>query len=58
MARKITVSFKETEKDLELFNYYNNMEDKSTEIKDRLRKNMIDEKMEKILKELGPKIDI
>ena len=44
MARKITISFKETIKDLELFNYFNEMEDKSSEIKDRLRKAMTDEK--------------
>lgn len=38
MARKITISFKETTKDLELFEYLYNLEDKSTEIKSLLRK--------------------
>ncbi|MBY6915440.1 circadian clock-controlled protein [Clostridium botulinum] len=39
MAR-ITVSFKETEKDIELHEYWNSMEDKSVEIKKVLRKEM------------------
>ena len=37
MARKITISFKETTKDLELFTYLDNLEDKSTEIKNLIR---------------------
>lgn len=40
MARKITISFKETTKDLELFEYLYNLEDKSTEIKSLLRKTL------------------
>ncbi|AIY79941.1 hypothetical protein U728_690 [Clostridium botulinum 202F] len=39
MAR-ITVSFKNTEKDTELHEYWDNMEDKSVEIKKVLRKEM------------------
>ncbi|NFO89031.1 hypothetical protein FDC58_16845 [Clostridium botulinum] len=39
MAR-ITVSFKNTEKDIELHGYWDNMEDKSVEIKKVLRKEM------------------
>lgn len=37
MANKITVSFKNTSKDLKLFSYLNSLEDKSGEIKDMLR---------------------
>ncbi|NFH80311.1 circadian clock-controlled protein [Clostridium botulinum] len=39
MAR-ITVSFKNTEKDMKLYNYWDDMEDKSVEIKKVLRKEM------------------
>ncbi|WP_142415377.1 circadian clock-controlled protein [Hathewaya massiliensis] len=42
MARKISVSFKETTKDLELYNIVNNMEDKSCEIKKILREFLIE----------------
>ncbi|MDB1924047.1 hypothetical protein PMY56_13700 [Clostridium tertium] len=38
MARKITISFKETTKDIELYSYLVSLEDKSTEIKDLIRK--------------------
>ncbi|GAA0116969.1 circadian clock-controlled protein [Clostridium senegalense] len=38
MARKISISFKETTKDLELYDLLSNMEDKSCEIKRLLRK--------------------
>lgn len=47
MARKITISFKETTKDIELYSYLVSLEDKSTEIKDLIRKalkNMEDKK--------------
>lgn len=43
MARKITISFKETTKDIELYNYLISLEDKSTEIKDLIRKAIIKE---------------
>lgn len=41
MARKITISFKETKKDLELFEYLSKLEDKSAEIKSLLRKVLV-----------------
>jgi hypothetical protein len=37
MARKITVSFKETTKDIELYSYLVSLEDKSTEIKNLIK---------------------
>lgn len=37
MAKKISISFKETTKDMELFIYLNSLEDKSTEIKTLIR---------------------
>lgn len=37
MARKITISFKDTKKDKELFDKLMNMEDRSAEIKKILR---------------------
>lgn len=37
MARKISISFKETTKDIELYNYINSLEDKSAEVKELLR---------------------
>lgn len=40
MARKITISFKETKKDLELFELLDSLEDKSAEIKAILRKSL------------------
>lgn len=40
MARKITISFKETTKDIELYSYLFSLEDKSTEIKDLIRKGL------------------
>ncbi|MDU7085938.1 MULTISPECIES: circadian clock-controlled protein [Clostridium] len=40
MARKITISFKETTKDIELYSYLISLEDKSTEIKDLIRKGL------------------
>lgn len=42
MARKITISFKETTKDIELYSYLVSLEDKSTEIKDLIRKALKD----------------
>lgn len=38
MARKISISFKETTKDIELYSYLVSLEDKSTEIKNLIRK--------------------
>ncbi|KEH90637.1 hypothetical protein [Clostridium botulinum] len=40
MARKITISFKETKKDLELYNTLMAMEDKSCEIKHLIRRSL------------------
>lgn len=37
MARKISISFKETSKDLALYNYLMSLDDKSSEIKSILR---------------------
>lgn len=37
MARKISISFKETSKDLLLYNYLMSLDDKSSEIKNILR---------------------
>lgn len=37
MARKISISFKETTKDIELYSYLISLEDKSTEIKNFIR---------------------
>lgn len=37
MARKITISFKETSKDIDLYNYIKGLDDKSSEIKNILR---------------------
>ena len=49
MARKISISCKETSKDIELYNYIMRLDDKSAEIKSILRnhfKNNIIEKKE------------
>ena len=40
MARKITISFKETTKDIALYSYLVSLEDKSTEIKELIRKGL------------------
>ena len=40
MARKITISFKETTKDMELYSYLISLEDKSTEIKNIIREGL------------------
>lgn len=40
MARKITISFKETTKDIELYSYLVSLEEKSSEIKDLIRKGL------------------
>lgn len=37
MARKISISFKETKKDIELFNFLKSLDDKSADIKAALR---------------------
>ncbi|GAA0076223.1 hypothetical protein UT300005_06010 [Clostridium sp. CTA-5] len=46
MARKISVSFKETSKDLKLYNYLNSLDDKSADIKELLRKALKDVKID------------
>lgn len=55
MARKITISFKETTKDIELYSYLVSLEDKSTEIKniirDGLNKSKSENKPKKVQKE-------
>lgn len=48
MARKISVSFKETSKDLKLYNYLNSLDDKSADIKDLLRKALKDVKLDDV----------
>lgn len=48
MARKISISFKETKKDIELYNYIMNLEDKSAEVKALLRKALKGENISKI----------
>ena len=47
MAKKISISFKETTKDMELYILLMGMEDKSNEIKDILRKALIEKKLKK-----------
>jgi hypothetical protein len=47
MARKISVSFKESKKDIKLFDFLNSLDDKSADIKAVLRdfyKNQLNEK--------------
>lgn len=46
MARKITISFKEITKDIELYSYLISLEDKSTEIKELIRKGLEKKKEE------------
>ena len=46
MARKITISFKEVTKDIELYSFLISLEDKSTEIKDLIRKGLDKKKEE------------
>lgn len=46
MARKITISFKETSKDIELYSYLIALEDKSTEIKNIIRAGLEKKKVE------------
>jgi hypothetical protein len=46
MARKISISFKETSKDIALYSYLISLEDKSTEIKDLIRKGLEKKKEE------------
>lgn len=40
MARKITISFKETTKDIELYSYLISLEEKSNEIKNLIREGL------------------
>lgn len=57
MARKISISFKETSKDLSLYNYLMGLDDKSSEIKSILRQAIkLDDK--KVIKEKGENKDI
>lgn len=62
MARKITISFKETKKDLELFEYLSKLEDKSAEIKSLLRKVLVEgnnaANEEKIVESKNNNVDI
>lgn len=62
MARKITISFKETKKDLELFEYLSKLEDKSAEIKSLLRKVLVKDNNatneEKIVESKNNNVDI
>jgi DNA polymerase I-like protein with 3'-5' exonuclease and polymerase domains len=60
MARKISISFKETTKDIELYNYIMSLEDKSSEVKLLLRKAIKDEKIIKseIVEKVEENIDI
>ncbi|NFO57753.1 circadian clock-controlled protein [Clostridium botulinum] len=60
MARKISVSFKETSKDLKLYNYLNSLDDKSADIKDLLRKALKDVKLDndKIKKNVDEDVNI
>lgn len=46
MARKISISFKETSKDIALYSYLISLEDKSTEIKDLIRRGLDKKKEE------------
>lgn len=43
MAKKLTISFKETTKDMKLYSIISSMEDKSCFIKEAIRKALIDE---------------
>lgn len=43
MAKKMSVSFKETSKDMKLYASVNAMEDKSSWIKDAMRKALLEE---------------
>ena len=43
MARKISISFKETKKDLELYNIINSLDDKSADLKNILREHFKNE---------------
>lgn len=64
MARKISISFKETKKDIELFNFLNSLDDKSADIKTTLRtfyKNQLNGKdvsVEDYVKKADEEIDV
>ena len=64
MARKISISFKETKKDIELFDFLTSLDDKSADIKAALRsfyKNHINEKdmpAEEYVKKAEEEIDV
>lgn len=47
MARKISISFKETQKDIELYDYLMSLDDKSADIKAILRKTFKDRLLNK-----------
>lgn len=46
MARRLTISFKEITKDIELYSYLDSLEDKSTEVKELIRKGIKVKKIE------------
>lgn len=64
MARKISVSFKETKKDIELFVFLNSLDDKSADIKAALRSfykdqlNGKDTQEEKYVKETNEEVNV
>ncbi|EKQ56405.1 MULTISPECIES: hypothetical protein [unclassified Clostridium] len=64
MARKISISFKETEKDIKLYNFLNALDDKSADIKTVLRnfyKSQLNEKdipVESYVKKANEEVDV
>lgn len=61
MARKLSISFKETTKDIQLYTFLDSLEDKSADIKKALReyyKNELGEEEKKPQKEEKPKTNI
>lgn len=47
MAKKLSISFKQTKKDIELYNFLNSLDDKSADIKSILRNFYKDQLSEK-----------
>lgn len=61
MARKLEISFKETKKDLELYYFLSELEDRSTEVKNALRKYMMQQEVKNVdysSQKFNNKIDI
>lgn len=64
MARKISISFKETKKDIVLYNFLNALDDKSADIKTVLRnfyKDQLNEKdapVEEYVKKVDDAVDV